>query len=557
MSIEGTFDTVIVGAGSSGCVLAYRLSMDPAHRVLLVEAGPADRSPLIRMPKGFGALMGDPKHAWLYDVEPHTGNGHRRERWVRGKVLGGSSSINGMMYCRGQPEDYEHWERDLGLGGWGWARMRDAFRSIEDHQLGDDGERGVGGPLKVSRHGEAHPVCDAILGAAGALGIPVREDVNRPDQEGIGYACHNISRGRRQSAALAFLHPVMTRPNLSVLTGTLVQRVLFDGEGSGAQAVGVECRGPDGLMRTLRCRGEVILSAGAIESPCILQRSGIGPAERLQALGIPVRVHAPGVGENLREQWLMYVNVRLRQALSHNGQFGGWRLLRNLLQYTLTHKGLLASGAQEINGYLKTDPSLDRPDIQVHAAPMALTMTGDYSAPAFEPFPAASMLYYPMRPTSQGRVALRSATLDDAPVIFPNYLATPEDCRTSVAGARLVRRLFTQAPLRAYVEAETFPGAACESDDALLEAFRRYGQTTYHAVGTCKMGTAGDPMAVVDARLRVRGVRGLRVIDISVFPSCVSANTNGPAMAAAWNAASLVLADRRTGAAPASQLRAA
>ena len=525
-----SFDYIIVGAGSAGCVLANRLSADRDVRVLLIEAGGEDRNPYIPIPMGVGKTLSDPRLNWWYPVEPEAGNAFRTPVWMRGRGLGGSSSINGMMYMRGQPEDYDGWEA-LGNPGWGWREMGRCFRAMEDHELGDDGVRGSGGPLHVSIQPHRSPLTEAILASGEMMGLERHADVNRPQQEGIGYTPATIKRGRRVSAASAFLKPVRGRPNLTVLTEALATRVLFDG----ARAVGVETlEGGKPVCR--RARRDVILSAGAIETPKLLQISGIGPGALLARLGAPVVVDNPAVGANMREHKVVTLNLRLKRAYSHNAELQGARLYWNAARYLLTRTGPLAS-TYDITAFVRSDPALDRPDAQL----TFWSITLDPEAQTLQPEkqPGLFVMAYPLRTLSEGSVTAQSLDPAAPPRISTNFLADDYDRKVIVGVFRYLRRFVDQAPLRAFIDHETRPGSEIETDEQILEAARR-DDTCMHAVGTCRMGV--DAAAVVDPLLRVRGVSGLRVVDCSVMPTQVSGNTNGPVMALAWRAAELIQA---------------
>jgi choline dehydrogenase-like flavoprotein len=528
------FDYVIVGAGSAGCVLAERLTADPACRVLLLEAGPEDHSPYIHMPRGAGKLYADPKHVWFFPTEAE--GDIPAETWIRGKMLGGSSSVNGMMYYRGQPQDYDGWAA-LGATGWGWSEMRRAFLGVERHELGETEFRGGSGLLGVSIEPERTRLTEAFIAAGQQMGLQRLEDLNTPGEEGVGYAVRSIWRGRRQSTAGTFLKAARRRPNLKVLTGVTVDKVLFDGR----RARGVQAP-VNGAPQTFAARGEVILSAGALMSPQILQRSGIGPGARLQSLGIAPVTDNPGVGEHMLEHRLLMVDYGLNAPLSHNPQFSGWRLIANVLRYYLTHTGPLAAGYGVVGAFARVLPDAVTPDVEMLLSPAVVVMEPS-GAFHIDPEHSVQLFGYPLRSRSEGSVRIASPDPRAPATIRKGYLTDPYDQRITVAMHRYIRRWMQQPAIAPLLGPEREPSASLQTDQQIIDAYRRQGQAGMHACGTCRMGDFPD--AVLDPRLRVKGVEALRVVDGSIMPAMVSANTNAPIMAAAWRAAELIVEDRR------------
>ena len=550
-------DYIVVGAGSAGCVLANRLSADGKSKVLLLEAGGDDRPTknlsqffsnlMIHVPVGYSQTLKDPKVNWLYPTESDPGTGGRTHVWPRGKVLGGSSSINGLLYVRGQHADYDGW-RQLGCEGWGWDDVRPYFlRAEHQERSGCEAWHGSGGPLNVSDVTQTHEVSDDVIEACVEAGLPRNADINGAEQEGVSYYQLTVKNGQRCSAAVAYLHPAMMRPNLRVETGALAARVLFEGR----RAVGVEYR-QGGEVKTARAGAEVILAGGAINSPQLLQLSGVGPAGLVKSHGIEVVADLAGVGENLQDHYVIATTYRLKPGVvSVNELSKGARFVGETLKYLFQRKGLLTLSAAHIAVFCKSRPELAGPDIQFHILPATMDTQKllEEQVMELEGEPGLTIAPCQVRPESRGSIRIKSADATQYPAIQPNYLSDPIDQQVVVASLHWGRKIASQPALAKWIDHELLPGPDVRTDAELLEFARMAGSTIYHPVGTCQMGHG--PAAVVDPQLRVQGLERLRVVDASIMPRLCSGNTNAPTIMIAEKAADMIL-----GRAPAAAMAA-
>jgi len=528
------FDYVIVGAGSAGCVLANRLTADGKHSVLLLEAGPKDTHIWIHVPLGYGKLFKEKSVNWMYQTEPEPGLNGRQVFQPRGKVLGGSSSINGLLYVRGQHEDYDRW-RQRGNAGWGYEDVLPYFKKAENQQRGADKYHGTGGPLPVSDWRHADPLSEAFVVAAAEVGIPTNRDFNGATQEGAGFFQTTTRRGRRASTAFSYLRPARKRGNLHVETSALAQRIVFEGR----RARAVEYT-QNGTLRTARARREILVASGAYNSPQLLQLSGVGPADLLKQHGIDVVLDAPGVGNDLQDHMQVRIVTRCAQAVTLNDTVN--HPLRRVMagvRYAALRRGPLTIAAGTSGAFFKTSPRLATPDIQIHFLPFSTDKMGE-KLHSFSGFTASVCQ---LRPESRGSLRIKSADPAMPPEIRINYLATETDRTAFIDGVRILRKILAAPALKSYCVDELYPGSKVVSDEDILAFCRQTGSTVYHPTSTCRMGN--DPLAVVDQRLRVRGIAGLRVVDASVMPDLMSGNTNAPTIMIAEKASDMIVEDAR------------
>ena len=534
-TIDSEFDYVIVGAGSAGCVLANRLAADGRHSIAVVEAGGKDDWIWFHIPAGYLFAIGNPRADWMFRTEPESGLNGRALAYPRGKVIGGSSAINAMIYMRGQAGDYDHW-RQMGLAGWGWADVLPYFLRHEDHFAGESEFHGAGGAWRVDAPRVRWALLDAFREAAREAGIPSTDDFNRGDNEGCGYFHVNQKNGRRLSAARAFLKPALKRKNIKLIANALADRILF--EGGRARALVVRRGGEES---TIEARRELILSAGAVATPALLERSGIGSGERLQKLGVPVLRDSPGVGENLQDHLQLRCIYKVTGARTMNMDYRSLaKRARMALDYMLFRRGALTMAPSQLGAFTRSSSDYTTPNLQFHIQPLSLDKFGD----SLHDFPAFTASVANLRPTSRGSIHARSPDADAPPIIAPNYLSTVEDRRVAADAIRVTRRIVASPALARYRPEELRPGAHLKSDDELVRAAGDIGTTIFHPVGTAKMGTGSDPFAVTDARLKVRGVERFRVVDASAMPTITSGNTAAPTMMIAEKAAEMILAEK-------------
>lgn len=537
MKTIGEFDYVVVGAGAAGCVLANRLSARGKYTVCLIEAGPPDKNPFIHIPGGFIKLAYDTTYTWQFKTEPSDGTAGRAIPTTQGKTLGGSSSINGFNYTRGQPADYDDWAA-LGNEGWGYSDVLPYFKRTEKRIGPSDPEyRGTEGLLPITDCPWRHSLCDAFIDTAHQIGVPKTEDYNAAEQEGAGYYQRWISGRFRKSAAQTFLKDAKGRKNLTVLTEIQVTKVILDGDVvTGIQGL----IGEKSEQVKVKARKEIVLSAGAANTPKLLMLSGIGPSDHLKEIGIPVNKDIPGVGENLQDHHMIRYVCRVKGARTLNEIARGSSLLREIFRWVIGKPSILAISPSVCYAFWKSNPDLERVDLQFHFSP------GSYKegvAGLLDDFPGMTLGFYNLRPKSVGKLRLRSRDPKDHPIIQPNYMAHKDDQKVILDALRLVRRIFNTAPLSNFVEAEQYPPSSATSDDDLLDFARKRGGTAWHLVSTCRMGPESDPLAVVDNQLRVRGVANLRIADASVMPTMPSGNTQIPTMMIAEKASDLILGD--------------